>query len=151
MVQRKQSKTSFTWIEKKTQSFQSFKMEFGTDRYMWKTCLQKYNIIYVIIRSPIFDRGFINFDTSSPFEPNFWWHVWMFVQKKQKAPRDLAFTASANASSKAPAADELAKFSRRNKACDAEIPVLATWMSQEVSSWLVNGLYPTCKWHILGL
>ena len=26
-----------------------------------------------------------------------------------------------------------------------------TWMSQEVSKCLVNGLQPTCKWGILGL
>ena len=26
-----------------------------------------------------------------------------------------------------------------------------TWMSQEVSTWLVNGLYPTYKWPLLGL
>ena len=29
--------------------------------------------------------------------------------------------------------------------------LLATWMSQEVSKWLVNGLQPTYKWSILGL
>ena len=27
----------------------------------------------------------------------------------------------------------------------------STWMSQEVSKWLVNGLQPTYKWDILGL
>ena len=27
----------------------------------------------------------------------------------------------------------------------------STWMSQEVSKWLVNGLQPTYKWGILGL
>ena len=26
-----------------------------------------------------------------------------------------------------------------------------TWMSQEVSKWLVNRLYPTYKWPLLGL
>ena len=26
-----------------------------------------------------------------------------------------------------------------------------TWMSQEVSKWLVNGLQPTYKWGMLGL
>ena len=28
--------------------------------------------------------------------------------------------------------------------------VYGTWMSQEVSKWLVNGLKPTYKWGILG-
>ena len=30
-------------------------------------------------------------------------------------------------------------------------PKRPTWMSQEVSKWLVNGLYPTYKWPLLGL
>ena len=28
---------------------------------------------------------------------------------------------------------------------------VSTWMSQEVSKWLVNGLKPTLKWGIFGL
>ncbi len=29
--------------------------------------------------------------------------------------------------------------------------MMNTWMSQEGSKWLVNGLYPTYKWGILGI